>query len=153
MPSPIRFKPFVGSRYIRSSQGAAAGALQRQFRQNMDGLLGSLSKFFSDFKEATPDALVEILEPTLGKAITYCPEDTGTLRSSAYLEAETQRGKAVVAIGFGRGGQPSYAIFVHELPYQHDAPTTYKFLERAVDEDYQSIVAQTPKVLRELAGT
>lgn len=149
----VRMKSFMGSRYTRASQGSSVASLQTQFRANMAEILDNLAEFIADVEDSAPDILVEALEPTFGKALEYCPVKDGDLRESGYLEAERQRGKAVVAIGFGKGGQPDYAIYVHELPYQHEAPTRSKFLEAALDEDYYSILNSIPALIRERAGT
>lgn len=149
----LRSTSFMGSRYTRASQGATRAQLQAQFKENMGEILSALDEFIQDVKGMCPDVLVEALEPTLGKAIEYCPIKSGALRESAYLEAEQSRGGTVVAIGFGRGGQPDYAIYVHELPRQHEEPTRYKFLETALDEDYWSILNSIPTLIRERAGT
>ena len=149
----IKVKPFMGSRYNRASHSAGRLDLQRQFQQNVQGILGALTEFTEGVKNIVPDVLVEALEPTFGKALEYCPIEDGTLRDSGYLEAEKRRGGSIVAIGFGKGGQPDYAIYVHELPYRHEEPTRSKFLEAALDEDYYQIVTSIPRLIRERAGT
>jgi hypothetical protein len=149
----MAIRSHMGSRYKRASQSATSQALQDQFRSNMADITENLTEFVEGVKAGAGEVLVEALEETFGKALEYCPEDSGTLKDSAYLEAETRRGKSVCAIGFGRGGQPDYAIYVHELPYQHDAPTRSKFLEAALDEDYFAILNKIPKLIRERAGT
>lgn len=89
------------------------------------------------------EVLRAALTPTLKKAITYCPKMTGALRASAYLEVRRQGALLgyVAEIGFGRGGKPTYAIYVHEVPYVHQAPTRWKFLQAALEED-ASVIRQ-----------
>lgn len=149
----IKLKSFMGSRYTRVSQNASQQALQAQYKASMNDLLENLAEFIAEVRGMVPGVLVDALEPTLGKAMEYCPQDTGALRDSAYLEEEVSRGNAVVAIGFGKGGQPGYAIYVHELPYKHEAPTRSKFLQAAIDEDYYTILNAVPRLIRERAGT
>lgn len=146
-------KSFMGSRYNRASQGASQQALQAQFKAGMADILENLRDFVADVENGAADVLVEALEPTFGKALEYCPQKTGALRDSGYLEVEKYRGRAVAAIGFGKGGQPDYAIYVHEMPFQHEAPTRAKFLESALDEDYFSILNSIPRLIKERAGT
>lgn len=149
----VNFRPFMGSRYVRNTQGASTQALTAQFRQQIGGILDALGEFIDDFDNLVPEAIVEVLEPTLGKAIEYCPKKTGELVDSAYLEVDSVRRKHVVAIGFGKGGQPDYAVFVHEMPFKHEEPTRSKFLQAALDEDYFQIIQDIPRALRERAGT
>lgn len=153
MAKGVTYRPFMGSRYVRASQSGSTQALQAQFRANLGAILKDLKEFTDDVKGFIPSVAIDVLEPTFGKALEYCPEDTGDLRASGYLEEETRRGHTQVAIGFGKGGKPDYAIYVHELPYAHEAPTRYKFLEAALDEDYFSIVNAIPRLIRERAGT
>lgn len=143
----------MGSRYVRDSQSPLIKTLSKQFRASMAEIMQGLEEFVEDIHEGAADILADALEPTFGKAIEYCPEDTGALRDSAYLETEKFRGRASCQIGFGRGGQPDYAVIVHELPYAHEPPTRSKFLQSALDEDYYQILNRVPRLLRERAGT
>lgn len=148
-----KFRPYLGSRYVRKTQNASAQALQAQFRQEVGEILDAFSDFVSDFEDIVPEVLVDVLEPTFGKALEYCPKDSGALEASGYLEVESRRGKHEIAIGFGRGGQPDYAIFVHEMPFRHEEPTRSKFLQTALDEDYYQMLMEVPRQLRARAGT
>lgn len=148
------FKPkaYLGSRRV-SSENESVSVLNAQFQSSLKDILDNLYDFVDHMEGVGPDILVEALEPTFGKAIEYCPKDTHELVNSAYLESESFRGGARAVIGFGRGGQPSYAIYVHEMPYKHQEPTRSKFLEAALDEDYFSILNSIPRLVREAAGT
>ncbi len=149
----IRIAPHMGSRYVRSTQGSGVAALQSNFRAQMAGIIDAFMEFCDEVDGLVPDVLVDVMEPTFGKALEYCPEDSGKLKESGYLEKESRRGNHVVAIGFGKGGQPDYAIYVHELPYAHEAPTRWKFLQSALDEDYFTMLNSIPAMIRERAGT
>jgi hypothetical protein len=143
----------MGSRQARLSYGASPNALTAAFRASLNGILENYQAFADHIEEVTPEVLKEAMEPTLRKAEVYCPKDTGRLVDSSYLEVETRRGQHVVAIGFGKGGQPDYAVYVHEMPYEHAAPTRSKFLQAALDEDYATFTARVPQLLRAAAGT
>lgn len=149
----VSFRPFMGSRYVRNTQNASTQALTAQFRQQIGGILEALGEFIDDFDALVPEAIVDVLEPTLGKAIEYCPKLTGDLVDSAYLEVDSVKRKHVVAIGFGKGGKPDYAVYAHEMPHKHAEPTRSKFLQAALDEDYFQIIKALPGALRERAGT
>ena len=100
MPRKARIRPYMGQRRVGSSRGPVFASLQASFRENVGGIIKSLEEYLEDFKDITPDVLVEALEPTFGKALEYTPEDTGDLRESGYLEAEKFHNRSVVAIGF-----------------------------------------------------
>lgn len=145
---------FMGAtRFRGSTVGSSAEALNRQFQEGMKDILGNLESFIQELGDVMPEILVEALEPTLGQSLEECPVEDGDLRASAYLEAEKYYGGARAVIGYGRGGAPSYAIYVHEMPYHHEAPTKYKFLQDPLDENYFSILQSIPRLIRESAGT
>lgn len=153
MAGKISIRTGMGSRYNRAYHTAGMRNLQKQFRQNMGEILGALNDFVKGVNEITPEVLADAMEETFGKALEYTPVDSGKLRESGYLETRSYHGRHIVAIGFGKGGKPSYAIYVHELPYAHEAPTRSKFLEAALDEDYYAILNKIPRLMRERAGT
>lgn len=136
----MAMKGNVGSKYIRSSAPQSRQSLERSFRASMQDILAGFDEFMEDIETNSAEILTDAMEETFGKALTYCPEDSGELRDSGYLEVQSFRGKHVCAIGFGKGNKPDYAIYVHEMPYQHEAPTRSKFLQAALDEDYYSIL-------------
>lgn len=153
MAGPRVFRPHMGSRQMRASYGGSSNALTGAFRESLGTVLEQYERFVDHMEEVTPEILKQAMEPTLDKAIEYCPKDTGNLRESAYLEVETRRGQHVVAIGFGRGGHPDYAVYVHEMPHAHAAPTRSKFLQTAIQEDYKTFTSRVPMLLKQAAGT
>lgn len=150
-----RVSSFMGRKRITptTTNGGSQQALLNQFNQGMDDVMSNLREFIAHMDYVAPDVLVEVMEPTFGKALTYCPRKNGDLRASGYLESRRYYKKAEVEIGFGRGGRPGYAIYVHEMPYHHESPTRDKFLQAAVEEDYFSILTAIPRAIREAAGT
>lgn len=149
-----QFRTIMGRQNTRASDTSSRASLERQFQSSMDDILRNLDEFVAEMDGVMPDILVEALEPTLGKSLELVPRDTGDLAASAYLEAEKFRGGARVVMGYGRGNNPDYAIFVHEMTeYKHEAPTQAKFLQQPLDEDYFSILNSIPRLVREFAGT
>jgi hypothetical protein len=144
----------MGRKAFRGSHaGGSEQELNRQFQESLDDILTNLRSFIQEVDGITPDVLIEALEPTFGKSLERCPEKTGALRASGYLESRKYYRGAEVEIGYGRGGKPDYAVFVHEMPYQHAEPTRDKFLQSALDEDYFTILTAIPRLIREAAGT
>lgn len=151
---PFRTKVVMGKQNIRSSDSSSAAHLSRAFQASMAGVLGNLDRFISHMEGVSADIVADALEPTFGKAIDYCPKDTHDLVNSAYLEARPFRGGARAEMGFGRGGVPNYAVYVHEMTaYNHEWPTRAKFLEAAVDEDTDDILGRVAAITRGYAGT
>jgi hypothetical protein len=155
MARPTRITTFMGRKQIRANtaNSGSQSALNQQFQSSLAEILQGLREFIAHMDNVSPDVLIEALEPTLGKSLVYCPQKTGSLKASAYLEARKYRGGAEVELGYGRGGRPDYALYAHEMPYWHEPPTRNQFLRAALDEDYFSILSSLPRLFREAAGT
>jgi hypothetical protein len=150
---PIR--TFVGRRSIRGSvpHHGSQSALRDQFNGSMADVLHNLQLFIDHMTGVTPEILEEALRPTFAKSQERCPVRDGNLKASGYLETRATAKGAEAEIGYGRGGIPDYAIFVHEMPMYHEPPTQDKFLQSAIDEDYFDIINRVPLLVRQAAGT
>lgn len=125
-------KQWVGGEGRWPSEAGYVAQMAAKARALTDDLLAIVNAF----EEATPDIILEALEPTFEKAKYYTPKDTRALVESAYLEITSFRGRPRVEMGFARGGSPDYAMYVHEIEkYRHASPTKAKFLESAMKED------------------
>jgi hypothetical protein len=112
--------------YVASVRGQAK-QLEEAFKQVVKGIEG-----------ATPQVIKRAMEPTYAKSQVYCPYRSGVLRQSGYLEIVAFRQQPRVEMGYARGGQPYYAVLVHEnLEMSHRPPTRARWLADAVSEDWQ----------------
>lgn len=137
-PPPVRIQ--VGHRNYNVAPQPSAAALGQELRAAFKSLEGDL-KWFTDQLEAfLPEDMMAALQPAYDKSQIYVPVDTGALKESGYLVAEHERGRVNVEIGYGRNGDPEYAVIVHEMPTPHAAPTRDKFLQAAIDEHYNEIL-------------
>lgn len=131
-----------------TSKGSAAAASFRQIEENFKQWTLHLSG-------QSGEVLRAALMPTLAKAVGYCPIKTGALRSSAYLEVQRTGlfGAYQAEIGFGRNGEPHYAILVHEIDTYHKPPTRWKFLQAALEEDASEIQNRLINGFKTASGT
>jgi hypothetical protein len=108
-------------------------SVRDQFRE----LQYALESVYQQLEDASPAIMYNALLPTFDKSQMYVPVKTGDLKASGYLEiTDTVRGSQRVELGYGRGGQPWYAMYVHEnLNSYHKPPTRAKWLQEAVYED------------------
>lgn len=136
--SPIKLS--VGRTHIRATAEGPAAVLGRNLNKAFSELSANLAWFTDQLEGYLPQDLMEAMLPTFNKSKEYCPKDTGRLVASAFMEMEGFRGGARVVMGYGRGDNPVYSIYVHELPATHAPPTRYKFLQAAVEEDYYTIL-------------
>lgn len=153
MPKPVAIRPYMGARRSAPGMNQSAVALRDAFTRQVRGLTKVMEQWVNGLDASMADVIAETIRPTFEKALTYTPVDTAALVESGYLEVETLYRRHVVAIGFARGNKPDYAIYVHEMPYQHEAPTRSKFLEAAIDEDFRSLEARFAQLTKEAAGT
>jgi len=124
-----RFNVSIGRKRGRSNLEADAA-------RDMAGVIRNYRSLIKTMEDATPEVLFNALVPTYAKSKAYCPEDTGALKASGYLEVTSFRGIPTVEIGYGRGGVPTYTGAVHEnMEWRHKEPTRAKWLQEALGED------------------
>lgn len=146
-----KFRPSIGKTF-RGQNNTQAGRYRTSNVRDLGNALDNLRSFISHMKGVTPVVLEEAIRPTFNKALDYCPEDTGTLVESGFLEVSSNRYNAFVAIGFAKNNFPKYAVYVHEMPYYHNKGRA-KFLQDAVDEDTPEFPERVASLLKEAAGT
>lgn len=143
----------MGNKQYKASDVSSAAELGRALQPIFQEIATDFRGYTRQVEGFLPDDLRAALEPTMELSLVYVPKDTGELADSAYLETVNFRGGARVEMGYGKGGKPAYAIYVHEIPYKHAAPTSDKFLEKAINEDYHNIVQRvTDRVRARLGG-
>lgn len=142
----------MGVKSWKTSDVSSAAELGRALRPIFDEIAVDFRNYCRSLEDYLPSDLAQALEPTLQLSLTYVPRDTGELADSAYLSVENFRNGARVEMGYGKGGKPDYAIYVHEIPYAHASPTSWKFLERAINEDYLNIVQRVSLNFRTRLG-
>lgn len=134
-------KVVMGLTSVRGPQWASEPGYVSQMNSVIRGIEDQLIGIMKMFEEDAPDVMVDALKPNLEQAKLYCPVRTGALADSGYLEVKQFRGNPRVEIGFAKGGNPRYGVYVHEMPVPHKNGT-YKFLERAIMEDLPGIEAR-----------
>jgi hypothetical protein len=130
MPS---FRPVRGriglNRVTKGTEGARA---IRAANVEMQKIERRLSTIINKLQIVTPEALEYGVEPIFNKSQELVPVDTMALKNSGFIDSELRPEGARVVVGYAPNGQPSYAIFVHEMvDYHHEAPTQAKFLQTA----------------------
>lgn len=138
----------MGQKSYKASDVSSAAELGRALKPALDEMARDFRDYTRRVQNFIPQDLLEALRPTMELSLTYVPRDTGALAASAYLELAQFRNGVRVEMGYGRNGDPDYAIYVHEVPYKHESPTTYKFLQRAIDEDWHNIVQRITNGVR-----
>jgi hypothetical protein len=128
---------------IRSSSRNAypsEAAYVQQIREQLRDFEQIINKVLKQLVDEAAPIMLDALQPTKEKAEYYCPKKTGALVESSYLEITSFRGNPRVELGFAKGGEPPYAVYVHEMvEYHHAPPTRSKFLQAAVYEDLDNI--------------
>ena len=119
----------------------------------MRQIIENYTKLLNSLEGDSSEVLYKALEPTFKLSQKYCPKDTGALVESGFLE-QVGRGKvAKIAMGYAKGGDPEYAVFVHEFTHvRHEAPTRAKFLLTALEQDAQAIQQRIVRGYRDIMG-
>lgn len=125
----------------------------QQIRAQMKEVQAIVEDVMNQLEDITPEILIAALTPTKELAEYYCPKDTGALVESSYLEVTDTGKKPRVELGFAKGGEPFYAVYVHEITeYYHAPPTRSKWLQAAVMEDMNNIMYRVASGYEESLG-
>lgn len=138
---------------VQPTMPTSATGYASSVQSQMAKIEDAYEQLFEAIREASPEIIYNALIPTKALAEYYTPVKTGKLRASSYLEV-TQRGEMPrVELGFAKGGDPPYAVYVHEMVQNyHVAPTRSKFLQAAVLEDIDNVRARIEREYKGLAG-
>jgi hypothetical protein len=117
-------------------------------------LNAAVTSIFDQIAGASPYLALDALQPTFKKSQEYCPKKTGALVDSGYLEITSLDSRNPrVEMGYGLGGSPPYAVYVHEqVNFFHAPPTRAKWLQAAMLEDLQALWARLITNYREFTG-
>lgn len=145
-----RFRPFVGLRRLHAGRSASLKEATLSAREQFKAIRDNFDRLVSGLRDITPDAVEYALQPILDRSQELVPVKTGELKNSGYLEVRRMGDNTLAEIGYGKGGYPYYAPYVHEdLTAHHEPPTSAKFLEIAANEQMDQIV---PRVVEFLSG-
>lgn len=151
MASRIRLK--MGKTNVKIPAYASESEYVRIANEAMRRIKEDLEYIINEVEDATPEIMLEALQPIFDKSQEYCPKDTGALRDSGYLEITSFRGNPTVEMGYAKGGNPSYAAYVHEMVnIPHEPPTQAKFLERAVNEGVGDLIDTLTSKYQDVIG-
>lgn len=149
--APVRLN--IGRARLPRTDTSSQASFERQMRGQTQALIKNFTAWVKHMQDVSPEVLKESLKPTFDKSKVYTPKDTKALVNSAYLETRSFRGRAIVEMGFAKGGVPQYAAQVHEnLEFYHKAPTQAKFLERAILEDAEALQKRITQGYKETSG-
>lgn len=144
----------LGLRRISAGTPRSAAAATRDMRKQFQQVMTNLDNVLKAVKGLTPNALLAGLKPIFDASQELVPVDTSRLKNSGFLETGTFRGNPVVVIGYGKGNDPDYTIFVHEnLNASHKAPTQAKFLQQPFQEQFNTILPRVQRFLKKSLGT
>lgn len=138
-----KFKAGIGSSKRQGRQYSSFVDAAQNTKRDMEEIVQKYKDFIAHMKGVGAGVLQNALYPTFILSGVYVPKDTGDLHRSGYLEARTTANGSQVEVGYAKGGFPDYAVLVHEDPVaRHRSPQTYKFLERALKEDFGNVQAR-----------
>lgn len=149
----MAFKARIGKQRITSNTIPSQASYTRAVRKSFEEIEKEISRVCNVFADVTPEVIMDVLDPTFKKSLAYTPMLTGELRASGYLMTRIRGTKVEGEIGFGKGGDPYYAVYVHEMTdVAHKAPTRSKFLQAALSEDIGKFPSRLLKAYRAKVG-
>jgi len=147
----VRLK--VGKTSVRVASYPSEPFFVRQVNAGMKAIQDDLLYIIQQFEDVTPEAMLEAMQPIFDESQVLVPVDTGRLKESGYIEIVEFRGNPKVEIGYAKGGDPDYAVYVHEMiEIPHKPPTQAKFLEKAVNDGMGSLIDTLAAQYKEFMG-
>lgn len=143
----------VGTQRIGPGLRPSQAGYTQSIREQMKSIEGSYTRLLDTLEASTKQAVEAMLRPVFDRSQVLVPVKTGELKASGYIETRKRRGLVVGEVGYGRGGRPAYAVFVHEnLDVHHAPPTQAKFLEQAANELAVGMLDQAAGVYEGILG-
>ncbi len=142
----------IGRQNIRQADVSSAADLGRALKEAFTQFSKDLGWFTDQLERVLPEDLMAALEPTFEISQGRVPVKTGELKESGYLEQVPFRNGVRVEMGYGRNNVPDYAVLVHEGPQAHAPPTSNKYLQGPIDEDYYNIIQRVTDRLKARTG-
>ena len=144
---------FVGLRRIPSgTRGSVAGAT-RSIRSQLVNINRNLQKVIDGFDKVTEEAVFVALHPIFAESQKLVPVDKGRLKASGFLVVEKTIKGVQAEIGYARGGNPHYAVLVHEMvDIAHDDPTQAKFLQQPLEAQMHRIAPRIAAAMKKGLG-
>lgn len=143
----------VGRQRLSASTDPSEAGYTRAIRAQMDMLVRNTKATIAAIENISPDALIHALQPIYDDSQELVPVDTGELKASGFIEARLGSRGAEGVVGYARGGQPQYAVWVHEnMVWFHKPPTQAKFLEEAVKRHVDDVPERYAEYVRTMLG-
>lgn len=154
MAQRIRLTASVGRQRLTKATPANQAGYVSSIRSAFKRITDNYEKVIGELQGASIDILYDALQPTFELSQKYCPKDTGKLVESGFLEKAGTKNQPRVVMGYAKGGDPFYAVFVHELSHlHHAAPTRSKFLLTALEQDAKNIQRRIVQSYKTMLGT
>lgn len=143
----------VGRQRVGKTVRPSEAAYTRQIRAQMKHIEDTISNLVNAIEGLTPGALEYGVQPIFDKSQYYVPVKTQALKDSGFIEAEVTSRGARAVVAYGKGGEPAYGVFVHEMVDNYHAPPTQaKFLEQAANEHMEEVPGRVAEFLRRRTG-
>lgn len=129
----------------RTSPGSFAFHRKQSTLSSRDSMADINARYVAiirQLRSVTGEALRQALEPVFEKSHVYVPVDKGNLKASGRVViSESNAGRISGYIIYG-DASARYAPIVHErTDLQHKSPTRAKFLQFAMEEEFDNLLA------------
>lgn len=149
----VKLNASVGRQRITKNTPGNQVAYIKSIRDQLNTITKGYETLIAELGGQSAEVLYESLVPTFALSQKYVPVDTGKLKASGFLDVDKNATNPRVVIGYGKEGNPEYAVFVHELmEVNHKAPTRAKFLLAALEEDENNIQTRIVQGFKKILG-
>ena len=153
MAKRIKLRASVGRQNVTDVTPLNESRYVASIRAQLKVITDNFERVAQEMGGASAEVLYDALLPTFRLSQKYVPKDTGRLRDSGFIEKDERSKFPRVVIGYGKNGDPNYAIFVHEMVHiSHAPPTRSKYLLSALEEDAASIQRRIVRGYKQMLG-
>lgn len=143
----------MGKTTVGKTIWASEPAFIQQANSAMRALQKEIMSALKQFEDVTPEILLSVMQPIFEESQVLVPVSTGDLKNSGYVELTSFRGTPTVEIGYAKGGNPWYAMYIHEMiNIPHKPPTQAKFLEKPVNDHLSTLQDDIANAYKKFSG-
>ena len=125
----------------------------RNVRAQMQAIVKNARQVINAIEMTSIPAIEYGLRPIYDESQILVPVKTGQLKGSGFIEVKRGARGVQGVVGYGKAGNPDYAVFVHErMDLHHESPTQAKFLEEAVKRHIGNVAPRYADFVRKNVG-
>ena len=133
---------FPGKPVLGGMAGYSYSGFSKSAQVSMATIIARYETLINRLRGITPTALRDAMTPVFNKSQVYVPKKTGALMDSGELNVYPLAGDVASAEIVYGNEEAWYAALIHEAVWlNHAAPTRAKYLQNAMEEEFDAFLS------------